>query len=111
MKEKEKSCSLCNGPALPLPLSILPMSTIPSKRAIAKEEDHSAATVNKKQYTSDSMANTSAAAESSSDSTTKPPTQSTASFLVQRLKPNAKVPTRGSSHAAGYDLYSCVFLI
>lgn len=34
--------------------------------------------------------------------------QTTASFLVQRLKPNAKVPTRGSSHAAGYDLYSWV---
>ena len=36
------------------------------------------------------------------------PTQSTSSFLVQKLKKNAKVPTRGSSHAAGYDLYACV---
>ena len=34
------------------------------------------------------------------------PKQSTSSFLVQRIKSNAKVPTRGSSHAAGYDLYA-----
>lgn len=25
-----------------------------------------------------------------------------------RLKPNAKVPTRGSLHSAGYDLYACL---
>lgn len=39
---------------------------------------------------------------------TPTPTQSTSSFLVQKLKKNAQVPTRGSSHAAGYDLYACV---
>jgi dUTP pyrophosphatase len=33
-------------------------------------------------------------------------TASTASFLVQRLTPTAKLPTRGSALAAGYDLYS-----
>lgn len=37
------------------------------------------------------------------------PAQSTSSFLVQRIKDNAKCPTRGSSHAAGYDLYSYVY--
>ncbi|GEM12793.1 DUTPase Dut [Rhodotorula toruloides] len=31
---------------------------------------------------------------------------SPASFLVQRLSDSAKVPTRGSALAAGYDLYS-----
>ncbi|EGU12540.1 putative DUTPase Dut [Rhodotorula toruloides ATCC 204091] len=31
---------------------------------------------------------------------------SPASFLVQRLSDSATVPTRGSSYAAGYDLYS-----
>ncbi|EMS18511.1 hypothetical protein NBRC10512_005262 [Rhodotorula toruloides] len=31
---------------------------------------------------------------------------SPASFLVQRLSDSAKVPTRGSASAAGYDLYS-----
>jgi dUTP pyrophosphatase len=29
-------------------------------------------------------------------------------FLVKRLSKNAKLPTRGSALAAGYDLYRCV---
>lgn len=29
-------------------------------------------------------------------------------FLVQRLSEKAKLPTRGSALAAGYDLYACV---
>lgn len=32
-------------------------------------------------------------------------------FLVKRLSKNAKLPTRGSALAAGYDLYRCVCVI
>jgi len=28
--------------------------------------------------------------------------------LLKKLKPNAKIPTRGSASAAGYDLYACL---
>ncbi|KAK9896876.1 dUTP diphosphatase [Cystobasidium minutum MCA 4210] len=42
----------------------------------------------------------------SSNGSSSAPTQSTSSFLVQRTKEHAKLPTRGSSHAAGYDLYA-----
>lgn len=31
-------------------------------------------------------------------------------FLVQKLSDKAKLPTRGSALAAGYDLYSSVYL-
>jgi dUTP pyrophosphatase len=27
---------------------------------------------------------------------------------IKRLKENAKIPTRGSTSAAGYDLYACI---
>lgn len=30
-------------------------------------------------------------------------------LLVKRLSDNAKLPTRGSAAAAGYDLYRCVY--
>ena len=28
--------------------------------------------------------------------------------LIKRLKPNARIPSRGSEQAAGYDLYACL---
>lgn len=28
--------------------------------------------------------------------------------LLKKLKPNAKIPSRGSASAAGYDLYACL---
>ena len=28
-------------------------------------------------------------------------------LLIKRLSEKARIPTRGSSHAAGYDLYRC----
>ncbi len=27
---------------------------------------------------------------------------------IKKIKPNAKIPTKGSVHAAGYDLYACL---
>ncbi|ORY97954.1 dUTPase-like protein [Syncephalastrum racemosum] len=32
-------------------------------------------------------------------------------LLVKRLSENAKIPTRGSAHAAGYDLYSAASIV
>jgi dUTP pyrophosphatase len=37
---------------------------------------------------------------------TNPPVDGIHQLLCKRLSENAKLPTRGSSHAAGYDLYS-----
>jgi dUTP pyrophosphatase len=32
-------------------------------------------------------------------------------LLIKRLSDKARLPTRGSSHAAGYDLYACVSML
>ena len=34
----------------------------------------------------------------------------TSNLLIKRLSEKAKLPTRGSALAAGYDLYRCVLL-
>jgi len=44
-------------------------------------------------------------AKMSSELAVAPPKEA---FLVQRLSEKAKLPTRGSALAAGYDLYRCV---
>lgn len=51
----------------------------------------------------------------SSEPTTKKLAMTTplpaSSFLVQRLSDKAKLPTRGSASAAGYDLYRCAPIV
>ncbi len=39
----------------------------------------------------------------------EPPVAPTDSLLIKRLSDKAKLPTKGSALAAGYDLYRCAF--
>merc|ERR1711939_411702 len=70
-------------------------STIPSKRAATPPVD--SAEPSKKEKASMASSNHHDASQ---------PEKSTQSFLVQKLKPNAQIPKRGSDRAAGYDLFS-----
>ena len=46
---------------------------------------------------------------SESEGTVSPPAVSVGTkLLIKRLSDKARIPTRGSAHAAGYDLYRCV---
>lgn len=85
-------------------MSTVPSATSPPTSPPAKR--HKPSTSISETAANDTTTMSSAAAATSSNGTAVPILEQSPSLLVKKLSDKAKLPTRGSAFAAGYDLYA-----